>query len=326
MICTKVLCVKVLRNSAEQMHTFLLENNFLAKNYKVVRDINYVYFPVTSKFTTDLEFVTLELQESKKIKNYKELLGIEKSIVPTSLDVVGNIAILKCQNAIKEYKIEIGNALLKVYKNLKSVYLTTGIYGEHRVRTLEYICGDNTTVTLHKEYGIKLKLDISKVYFSPRLANERFRIANLVKNNEVVIDMFAGIGSFSILIAKYKKIKKIYAIDINSHAIEYLKENIVLNKIENIVPIVGDAKEVINDLPYSDRIVMNLPLNSYEYFPYAYEKINKNGTIHYYEIINKEKLYERLEKLNQFKITYSLKILKHYSPTHVFISLDILCS
>jgi tRNA (guanine37-N1)-methyltransferase len=78
---------------------------------------------------------------------------------------------------------------------------------------------------------------VTKVYFSPRLSQERLRIAQKVRGGEVVIDMFAGVGPFSIQIAKKFNNVKVYAIDTNPVAIQFLKQNIALNKIENIFPL-----------------------------------------------------------------------------------------
>ena len=113
--------------------------------------------------------------------------------------------------------------------------------------------------TIHKEYGIRFKLNPSTVYFSPRLATERSRIVDEVKENEIIIDFFAGIGSFPISIAHVKN-ALIYSVDINPEAFKYVNENIKLNKlVGEVIPIEGDIREVIKDLPLADRILMNLP-------------------------------------------------------------------
>ncbi|HEX7467722.1 MAG TPA: 50S ribosomal protein L11 methyltransferase, partial [Methanobacterium sp.] len=127
-------------------------------------------------------------------------------------------------------------------------------------------------------------LDVKKVYFSPRLATERKRISDLVKNNEIVIDMFAGIGPFSISIARNHEVK-LYAIDINPAAYKYLKENIIINKLEGtIIPLLGDVIEVLNNLNIeADRIIMNLPGTAQNFLDIAIKSLKAGGVIHYYE-------------------------------------------
>jgi tRNA (guanine37-N1)-methyltransferase len=115
---------------------------------------------------------------------------------------------------------------------------------------------ERTTETIHKENGIRLKIDINKAYFSPRLQTERQRVIEQVKPGETVIDMFCGVGPYSIAIAK--KAREVYAIDHNPAAIKLLKENIKLNKVTNVKALKGDALELIKTLPKADRIIMNL--------------------------------------------------------------------
>ncbi len=127
-------------------------------------------------------------------------------------------------------------------------------------------------------------LDVKKVYFSPRLATERKRITDHVQNNEIIVDMFAGIGPFSISIARKHQVK-IYSIDINPYAYKYLKKNINLNKLEgNIIPILGDVEEVLNGLNLcADRILMNLPGTAWNFLDTAIKSLKPGGILHYYE-------------------------------------------
>ena len=127
-------------------------------------------------------------------------------------------------------------------------------------------------------------LDVKKVYFSPRLATERRRISEQVEDNEIIVDMFAGIGPFPISIAREHKVK-IYAIDINPDAYKYIKKNIELNKLEgNIIPLLGDVGEVLQGLNIkADRIIMNLPGTAWNYLDTAIKSLKHGGVIHYYE-------------------------------------------
>ena len=88
------------------------------------------------------------------------------------------------------------------------------------MRDYELIGGSGNTETVHREYGCVYNLDISKVYFSPRLSYEHYRVASQVQEEEIVIDMFAGVGPFSILIAKNHEHVKVYAIDLNPEAVK----------------------------------------------------------------------------------------------------------
>lgn len=265
----------------------------------------------------------------------------EVSKFKSSLEIVGDIAILKIPEVLASKERIIGEAILKLNKNVKTVLKQESpVDGDFRVRGFKLVAGENKTETVYREHGCILKVDVSKAYFSPRLQFERLRIAKLVNVGEVVVNMFAGVGSFSIVIAKKSKPSKVYSIDINPIAIKYLKENIALNKVENIViPILGDAKEVINSklLNVADRVLMPLPAKAYEYLPEAIKTLkNFSGWIHYYDFTHAKKdenpkekvakkVEERLKSLG-FPIKFSIqnsRIVRSVGPNWYQVVLDI---
>jgi len=279
----------------------------------------------------------------KGFKDYlKKFLSEEEvSALKSSLEIVGTIAILRIPESLASKERLIGEAILELNKNVKTVLKQVSpINGDFRVRSLSWVAGEKQTETIHKEHGYLLKVDVSKVYFSPRLQFERLRIAQLVKPGEVVINMFAGVGSFSIVIAKKSRPSKVYSIDLNPTAIEYLKENIALNKVEDIVvPILGDAKEVVNSklLNTADRVLMPLPAKAYEYLPEAIKALrNFSGWIHYYDFTYakknedpKQKMIKKVEsKLGNagFPIDFFIqnsRVVRSVGPNWYQVVLDI---
>jgi tRNA (guanine37-N1)-methyltransferase len=283
-------------------------------------------------FSCIREFERIE----KVARSYKEVIKIPdelKELLPTSFDVVGDIAIIKLPDELISYKEEIGKAILETKKSVKVVALDHGVKGQMRVREIEVVAGERRTETVHIEYGIKLKLDISKVYFSPRLATERYRISKL-SYEERILDMFAGVGPFSIMLAKYSKPRVIFSIDINPDAIRFLKENIRLNRVEKIVPIEGDARKVIyenKEIGKVDRVIMNLPHSAYEFLDAAVEVSKKGTTIHYYEIMERENLEKRKEeivkkvqRLGKEVCILSTREVRSYSASEAHFAFDIL--
>jgi tRNA wybutosine-synthesizing protein 2 len=221
------------------------------------------------------------LQEKLKKKIPKE----ELSLLPSSYQKIGNIVIINLKEKLWKYDKKIGRIILENIPDTKNVcrrkdFITTPF----RKPSLVVIAGEKNTETIHKEHGIIYKLDVNEIMFAKGNLNERNRIAKLVKKNEIVVDMFAGIGYFSLGVAKTLKPKKIYAIDINPVAYEYLKENIKLNKVEDkVVPILGDC---VVELPklgrIADRILMGLLPSCKEYLVDAMKVIKPNGIIHYH--------------------------------------------
>jgi tRNA (guanine37-N1)-methyltransferase len=192
----------------------------------------------------------------------------------SSFDQIGDIIIVRIPDSLLSKKNLIGETLLKEVKIARSVfYQASPVAGDFRIRNLELIAGENKTRTEYKEFGIKFWVDVEKAFFSPRLSNERERIANFVQAGEIVVNMFGGIGMFSIMIAKRKKCT-VYSIDINPFAVKLCEENITLNKLEGeVISIQGDASQIIASRleNKSDRTLMLLPeksINRWSAAPY----------------------------------------------------------
>ncbi len=220
------------------------------------------------------------------------LTSKESDELISAFDQIGDIIIVRIPDSLLSKKELIGETLLEQVKSAKSVfYQSSSVEGKFRTRDLEVLAGDNKTETEYKEYGCRFVVDVEKVFFSPRLSSERIRIAELVNHDEVVTNMFAGIGMFSIIAAKKKKCT-VYNIDINPDAARLCEKNIVLNKlVGNIISIHGGATEVIrNQLENkSDRTLMLLPEKSDEFLDSAILATKNNGVIHYYSHIHADK-------------------------------------
>ena len=220
------------------------------------------------------------------------LTSKESDDLISAFDQIGDIIIVRIPDSLLSKKELIGETLLEQVKSAKSVfYQSSSVEGKFRTRDLEVLAGDNKTETEYKEYGCRFIVDVEKVFFSPRLSSERIRIAELVNHGEIVTNMFAGIGMFSIIAAKKKKCT-VYNIDINPDATRLCEKNIALNKlVGNIISIHGDATEVIrNQLENkSDRTLMLLPEKSDEFLDSAILATKSNGVIHYYSHIHADK-------------------------------------
>ena len=202
--------------------------------------------------------------------------------------------------------------------NVKTIMKVDHIYGTNRDPVIKLLYG-NDTETINKENGCLFKLDLKKVMWSKGNNNERIRIAKLVEDNETVIDMFAGIGYFSIPIGVHSNAKQIYSIEINPNSFHYLKENIKLNKISNITPLLGDCINITPDYK-ADRIIMGYVKTTHHYLKVAIDSLNKGGVIHYHETVP-EKLMDirpinRIKELAGDRQVEFLKLnkVKKYSP------------
>lgn len=210
----------------------------------------------------------------------------------SSFDQIGDIIIVRIPDSLLAKKKVIGETLLKQVKIAKSVfYQASAVEGDFRTRNLEILAGDNKTETEYKEFGCKFTVDVENAFFSPRLSTERERISNLVQNGEIVVNMFAGVGMFSVMIAKKKKCT-VYSIDINPIAAKLCEKNIKSNKlVGEIVSINGDALQIIQEQLQnkSDRTLMLLPERSDEFLESAINATKNGGIIHYYSHIHADK-------------------------------------
>ncbi len=220
------------------------------------------------------------------------LTEVEADELYGAFDQIGNIIILRIPDSLLHKRKTIGEVLLDKVKTARSVYCQSSpVEGDFRIRKLELLAGEDKTETEYKEHGCRFKVDVEKTFFSPRLSTERDRIAGLIKEGEIIINMFGGVGMFSIVAAKKKKCH-VYNIDINPDAVRLCSENILLNKLKGTVEsIEGDATKVIEErlLEAGDRVLMLLPERSDEFLDSAIKAAKKKAIIHYYCHIHAEK-------------------------------------
>ena len=263
----------------------------------------------------------------------------ELEILPGSYDVVGDIAVIRIGENLRHRIREIAEAIIQINKHVKTVLnQTSPVSGDLRLRRLEWVMGEKKTETIHREHGCLFKVDLERCYFSPRLSFERLRVARQAAPSEVVVNMFAGVGCFSILIAKKAGACRVYSIDINPWAVKYAEENVRLNRVSRVVePILGDARDVIEErlVGVADRVLMPLPERAYEYIDSAVESLRAGGgTIHYYDFVHASKGEDPIGKIEgkvgrklsllglEFNVEFG-RIVRTVGPRWFQVALDI---
>jgi tRNA (guanine37-N1)-methyltransferase len=231
-----------------------------------------------------------------KLSKWGDLSSFESGI-----DVIGDIAIVKLRPGAEGKEGALAEAILGEMKSVKCVYgQEGGIEGDFRLRKLRHLGGEERTTTLHKENGIRLKLDIETCYFSPRLSTERLRIADQVEEGEKVLNMFAGVGPYSILIAKKTAV---WSCELNEAAFRFHLENNRLNKVEGRVEMIqGDAMalpERLRGEVMFDKILMPHPSQSNLFLPAALSMLAEGGVVHYYRHVSGEDEGEAEETLRK---------------------------
>ena len=225
-------------------------------------------------------------------------------LVTRSYDIYGSkqkaVAIIEINKKIEKIEIEIAKAIMKVNKNVSSVLLkTSGRKGNFRIRNLRLLIGDPDTEVLHRESGCVLRLDPSRVYFSPRESVERDRLVAEVNENEDILVMFSGVGPLPIRIAKKHSNVEVTAVELNPIAHNYCIENIFLNKVSDRVKTYqGDIREIYQKLGKRfDRIMMPLPKGAYKFLDIAMSVLKDVGVLHFYHWASQEDPFSEAERL-----------------------------
>ncbi|ABK78308.1 methyltransferase [Cenarchaeum symbiosum A] len=209
----------------------------------------------------------------------------------SAFDQIGGILVIRIPATLLPKRRIIGETLLGMIKPARSVYLqSSDVGGEHRTRRLELLAGEEGTITEYRESGCRFDVDVERAFFSPRLSTERARIAALVRDGETIVNMFAGIGTFSITAARLKKCL-VYSIDTNAEATRLCEQNAAKNKLAGtVVPITGDAREVIRGKlrGIADRVLMVLPEDSIGFLPDAADAAKSGCIIHFYSHVHSD--------------------------------------
>ena len=226
---------------------------------------------------------------------------------------------------------KVAREIMNRHKNVKSVLQKLSERKDtFRLYPCKLLLGDKNTEVIHKEHGYFLKIDPQKVYFSPREATERQRVAEMVKSGENVLVMFSGAGPYALAIGKKHLGCKITCIEINLKGVEYAEKNARLNNIKNIRNICADVRRVRN-IGKFDRIIMPLVEKAIDYLDEAFLHSKKGAIIHLYGLSNEkenfkdieERIKEKAEIYNfKYKIIKRQKVLP-YAPRILKVRLDI---
>ncbi len=327
-----VLCVKLKKANGERVKIFLKSKGWLDAGYKIGKTMNYLFVPASDKSNFDLiqkQFpdASIENRNLQKTEGqHGDLKSLLEKVLPSSavkdvvasFDIIGDIAVTEIPDHLKKHEVAMAWTLKRFHTNVNVVAKKDSITkGKYRIRKIKVLVGDKRTETVHRESGVRLKTDLNKAYFSPRLGTDRSRIANLVKKNENILIMFAGVGPYALVIAKKNPDVKITGIEINKDAVGYFKENLKLNKniyadkkyaplgkkaldrIKNTITILqGDVNTVIPKIKEKfDRILMPLPQTAHEYLDLVRPIAKKNATVHLYHFCRKDHFKEDAKKV-----------------------------
>lgn len=326
--------IRVPRTEAETTRRRLMELDVLRIDLAVAKEGDDVVFPVADSCGPTMPTIPHDFEPRVlRPTGYQELLdwpADRLAIAPRAFDQVGDIVVVKVPPDLADHAEELGDALLEFHK-ARAVFHDGGVKDPYRVRDLLLISGEGEALTQVSENGVRLWVDLSRAYFSPRLASERERVADQVEAGEHVVDLFGGVAPFGVQAAKLGA--TVDSVDLNPDAVALARRNVEDNGVEDRVRLwEGDAREVAKQLGpgVADRVVMNLPHGAKHFLDVAARVAKAAATIHYHEILEPEKALLRasvvLRELGRCGWMGRLRthrVVRNYSPQEAHIVFDL---
>ncbi len=321
--------IRVRKKEANAVIKKLTRDNLLDDEWKIVEDGDYLIIPVKGYVEESFEYPLPPRKRKKspyeKIVETAEKIGIKREKLPDYWERIGDVLILPNWDFGRDEK-RIGEIYARIL-NVRTVCIYEGIEGELRIQKVRTIYGTSTE-TVHIENGIKYKLDVSKIMFSSGNVGERIRMGRIKAKGEIVVDMFAGIGYFTLPLALYGKPEMIYACEKNPIAYYYLLENLEINKVRNVIPLFGDNRSVC-PRGIADRVIMGY-IRTWPFLKFGLEILCGEGIIHYHDTFRDEEIPHVEERIKKYAASLgynidvlSKRIVKSYAPRIWHVAMDI---
>ncbi len=228
-----------------------------------------------------------------------EILGeSEIALMSRSFDVIGDIAVIEIPKELVKKEKLIAEKVMQMHKNIHVVAKKQGAHeGTFRLQKIKILAGEKRKETTHVENGVRLKLNVEKVYFSPRQATERQRIAAQVKKREKVLVMFSGCGPYVFVISKNSPAQEVVGVEKNPVGHKYALENVKLNKAHNVKLVNGDVKTVLPKLKEKfNHIIMPLPKEASKFLSSAFKVADQGCIIHLYDYLGEDEIPKKAKE------------------------------
>jgi tRNA (guanine37-N1)-methyltransferase len=306
-----VLCAKVPLKEAETAKRYLREHGLLLDGYRYAKGAGYLLLPVSRRFKSpfgisfeERELVKVEKKNRLKERLREKLTAGELERLKSSFDVVGSIAILEVDEELSGREQLLAETILATHKNVRTVLKkASGHEGELRLQKMRLLGGKDTRETVVQENGVRLRINVEEVYYSVRSATERQRIASFVRPGERVLVMFSGAAPYCCVIARNTAAAEVVGIELNEKGHELGLKNVRLNKLENVVLVNADVRDVVPALKENgisfDRIIMPLPHAGQDFLDEAFMVAHKGTIIHLYDFEREGEFEEAGEKARE---------------------------
>ncbi len=331
--------LRISKDDAEEVRKSLYDMHTVDGERRFVRKGDWIEIPIIEGYEDRASVFGDIIEQEKPVFKQRPpspfikaaaILGMEDNpLLPRKWEMFGDVLVLRMHPSLENRKHEIARAYADVLGARTVLQDVGGVEGEFREPVMEFLFGDDAE-TVHLENGVRFMFDASRIMFSSGNIDERVRMAYIPSHNETIVDMFAGIGYFTIPMAVHSRPKKIYACEKNPVSFEYLKRNIELNHVEDIVePILGDNRDVCPE-GVADRVVMGYVGSTHYFFDTAFSALKERGTVHYHETCPEELAGERpilrlrsAAEENGYRVEgYTQRKVKSYAPGILHVVVD----
>lgn len=253
--------------------------------------------------------------------------GVPLDAAPRRWQRIGDVVVIRIPPEGRTHGHAIAEVFGRTLRARTVVEDVSGIHGPLRTPDVRILWGSETE-TIHTEGGIRYRLDVARVMFSGGNLGERMGIANRVRPGETVVDLFAGIGYFSLPIAVRARPSAVYACELNPVSFEYLEENIRMNRADRVIPLAGDCRSTA-PTGIADWVLMG-HFDARDYLDVAFRCLRGKGTIVYHELCPKEQVPEQpIARVSEAARTRWMRvrqvdhrIVKSYAPGIVHVTIQ----
>lgn len=249
--------------------------------------------------------------------------------LPTGWTRLGDVVLLRLTERLTEHGPTVGEAYGATL-DADTVLEHRGVAGDLREPETIHLWGDEDTETVHREHGLEFSLDPARVLFSPGNHRERHRLVDEVEPGERVVDLFAGVGYFTLPLARAGA--RVTACELNPTSAAYLEDNRALNGLEEQIELrEGDAREIAPS-GVADRVVMGYLPGTEAFLDTALDALDSGtGRVHYHDTAPEPAPVEHaLDRVREHEALDGARItlehgrrVKTYGPNVAHVVLDL---